>query len=68
MVLMFGKQFYEDLLIIFTYTNSTCNLNVSFLVRSMIVTGPLFAMLALLSVGAGMVAFAYYQQRECDPI
>ena len=34
----------------------------------MILTGPLFGILALLSVGAGMVAFAYYQQRECDPI
>ena len=29
--------------------------------------GPLFALFTTLAIGAGMVAFAYYTQRGCDP-
>ena len=33
----------------------------------MLLTGPMFATFAALSVGAGMTAFAFYSKRGCDP-
>ena len=35
--------------------------------RAMLMNGPFFALFTALAIGAGMVAFAYYTQRGCDP-
>ena len=50
-------------------TEMKCNsISVTFNYSSMYVNGPLFAFLSTLSLGAGMVAFAFFASKGCDPL